>query len=218
MEARTRHVILATVLIAIASLSVGLSETSRVPTALLQVNAFATGPIQFVEIYFLAGQDLERRSPKVEEEFIVKANIRNIGSAVIYYLPTLCDSSLSAIFDPVYVRVESGRPRCLAASMPRPLNPGEEAVVWAPESGTAYVAIRSGSTTATAIFTYNADAHMEQSTQAEARSTSPLIIEVKPGTLPIPELAIPIVVLILAFVLALGVFLYPKSIKSRVIG
>jgi len=177
-----------------------------------------TGPVQFVEIYFLAGQDLERRWPEVGEEFIVEAQIRNTGSAAIYYLPTLCDSSLSAIFDPFYVRVESGRPRCLAASMPRPLNPGEEALVWAPESGTAYVAIRSGSTTATAVFTYNADAHMEESTQAEARSTDPLIIEVKPGTLPIPELALPIIVLIVAFVLALGVTLYRKRIKSRVIG
>lgn len=181
-------------------------------TTMSAANGLVIGPIDFVEIYFLAGQNLERRSPRVGEEFIVKARIRNIGSAVIYYFPTLCDSSLSAIFDPSYVRVESGGPRCLAASMPTPLKPNEETTVWAPESGTGYVAIRVGSTTATAIFTYNSDANMGPSTQAEARSTVPLTIEAGPAGLPIS--GFPVESLILGFALALGIFLYRKRIRT----
>jgi hypothetical protein len=158
-------------------LSVGLTDTNRDLAIVPAANGLLIGPIHLVEIFFVAGQNMERRSPRVGEEFVVKARMRNIGPAVIYYLPTLCDSSLSAVFDPSYVRVESGRPRCLAASMPRPLKPGEETTVWAPELGTAYVAIRAGSTTATTILTYNSDANMSPSTRAEARFTVPLTIE-----------------------------------------
>lgn len=171
------------------------------------------GPIHFVEVYFLAGHDPERRSPRVGEEFTVKAKIRNVGSAVIYYFPTLCDSSLSAVFDPSYVRVDSGRPRCLAASMLTPLKPGEETAVWAPESGTVYVAMRAGSTTATVIFTYKSDPNMDPSTQAEARSTVSLTVEGGPASLPIP--GFPIEASILGFMLALGIFLYCKRIRKR---
>jgi len=195
------------------SLSVGFVDTSSGLVVLPSVNGLVIGPIQFVEIYFLAGQNSERRSPRVGEEFIVKAEIQNIGPATIYYFPTLCDSSLSAAFDPSYVRVESGRPKCLAASMLNPLRPGEEATVWAPESGTAYVAIGSGSTTVTAIFTYNTDTSMDPSTQAEARSTVPLTIEAGPTSLPIPGL--PIESLVLGLVLSLGILPYRRRMKTN---
>lgn len=211
-EPKAKHVILAIVFIAMISLSIGFVDRSRGLIVLPRVNGLVIGPIQFVEIYFLAGQNSERRPPRVGEEFIVKAKIRNIGPVAIQYFPTLCDSSLSAAFDPSYVRVESGRPRCLAASRLTPLNPGEETTVWAPESGTAYVAIRSGSTTVTAIFTYNTDASMDPSTQAEARSTLPLTIDVGPTSFPIPGL--PIESIVLGFVLALGMLLYRRRIKT----
>jgi hypothetical protein len=200
IERKAGQVVL--VILLITSLSVGLADTNRGLTIVPAAKGLVIGPVDFVEVFFGAGQSLERRSPRVGEEFVVKARIRNIGPAVIYYLPTLCDSSLSAVFDPSYVRVESGRPRCLAASMPTPLRPGEETTVWAPESGTAYVAIRAGSTTATAVFNCNSDANMEQSTQAEARSTVPLTIEGGPAILPIP--GFPIECVILGFALALG--------------
>jgi len=132
-------------------------------TALWTVMASdVAGPVQFREIYYLSGDGSERRSPKVGEEFRVAASIRNIGSTAFYYLPTLCDSSLSATFDPIFVRVETDRPRCLALSRPTPLNPGEEVTVSGPESGTAYVAIRAGSTEATITFSYQLDPNAEQ--------------------------------------------------------
>jgi len=208
-----KHVILPTLLVAMVSLSVGLTDTNRDLAIVPVANGLVIGPIHFVEIFFVAGQNMERRSPRVGEEFVIKATIRNIGPAVIYYLPTLCDSSLSAVFDPSYVRVESGRPRCLAASMPTPLKPNEETTVWAPESGTAYVAIRAGSTTATTIFRYNSDANMQESTRAEARSTVPLTIEEGPWDSPIP--GFPLESLILGFLLALGIFLYEMKIRAK---
>ena len=186
----------------------GLAAVGGDHTALPPATALSVGPIRFVEIYFLTGDQMERRSPRVGEEFTVKANIRNEGSTVIYYLPTLCDTSLSAIFDPHYVRVESGRPRCLAASMPTPLKPGEETTVWAPESGTAYVAIRAGSTTTTVVFSYNTDSRMDQSTQSEARSTVPLTIQDGLGNFPIQ--GFPTESLILGFALAIGLLVYVK--------
>jgi len=195
------------------SLSVGLTDTNRDLAIVPAANGLVIGPIHFAEIFFVAGQNMERRSPRVGEEFVIKATIRNIGPAVIYYLPSLCDSSLSAVFDPSYVRVESGRPRCLAASMPTPLKPNEETTVWAPESGTAYVAIRAGSTTATTIFRYNSDADMRESTRAEARSTVPLTIEEGPWDSPIP--GFPLEPLILGFLLALGIFLYEMKIRAK---
>jgi hypothetical protein len=196
----------------IASLNVGLPDTNRGLTTVPAANSLVIGPIHFVEVYFLAGQNSERRWPRVGEELIVKAEIRNIGPVSIYYFPTLCDSSLSAVFDPLYVRVESGRPRCLAASMLAALNPGEETTVWAPESGTAYVAIRSGSTTVTATFSYNANASLDPSTRAEARSTVPLTVEAGPTSFPIPGL--PIESVILGFVLGVGILLYLRRIKT----
>ena len=195
-----------------ASLNVGLTNANGGLAIVPAANSLVTGPIHFVEIFFVAGPNSERRWPRVGEELIVKAEIRNIGPVAIYYFPTLCDSSLSAVFDPSYVRVESGRPRCLAASMLTALNPGEETTVWAPESGTAYVAIRPGSTTVTAIFSYNTDESLDPSTQAEARSTVPLTVEVGPTSLPIPGL--PIESVILGFVLALGILLYRRRIKK----
>jgi len=92
------------------------------------------------------------------------------------------------------------------------LNLGDETIVWAPESGTAYVAIRSGSTTVTAIFSYNTDASLDPSAQAEARSTVPLTVEVGPTGLPIRGL--PIESVILGFVLALGILLCRRRIKT----
>jgi len=208
-----RQFILPALLIAVVSLSLGLADTDRGLTLAPAANGLVIGPIHFVEIFFVAGQNLERRSPRVGEEFLVKARIRNIGPAVVYYLPTLCDSSLSANFDPSYVRVESGRPRCLAASMPTPLKPDEETTVWAPESGMAYVAIRAGSTTATAILAYNSDANMDQSTSAEARSTVPLTIEGGSWGSPIP--AFPPESLVLGLVLALVILLYQRKPKQN---
>lgn len=214
IEREVKHVILPTLLVAMVFLSTGLTDTNTDLVIIPTANGLVIGPIHFVEIFFVAGQNLERRSPRVGEEFVVKATIRNIGPAAIYYLPTLCDSSLSAAFDPSYVRVESGRPRCLAASMPTPLESGEETTVWAPESGTAYVAIRAGTTTATTIFMYNSDANMGQSTRAEARSTLPLTIEGGPWGSTIP--GFPLDSLILGFLLALGIFLYQKRIRGKV--
>ena len=208
-----KHVVLPTLMVAMVCLSVGLADTNSGLAIVPAANGLVIGPIHFVEIFFVAGQDMEHRSPRVGEEFVVKATIRNMGPAVIYYLPTLCDSSLSAVFESHYVRVESGRPRCLAASMPTPLKPGEETTVWAPESGTAYVAIRAGSTTATTIFTYNSDVDMGQSTRAEARSTVPLTIEEGPWDSPIP--GFPLESLVLGFLLALGIFLYQKKIRAK---
>ena len=204
-------VILATLFI--TSLNVGLTDTNTGLTIAPATGNLVVGPTYFVEIFFVAGRSLERRWPRVGEELIVKAEIRNIGPVAIYYFPTLCDSSLSAVFDPSYVIVESGRPRCLAASMLTALNPGEETTVWAPEYGTAYVAIRSGSTTVTAIFSYNTDASLDPSTQDEARSTVPLTVEVGPTSLPIPGL--PIESVILGFVLALGILMYRRRIKTN---
>ena len=213
IEREAKRVILPTLLVAMVSVSVGLTNTNRDSAIVPAANGLVIGPIHFVEIFFVAGQNMERRSPRVGEEFIIKTTIRNIGLAVIYYLPTLCDSSLSAVFDPSYVRVESGRPRCLAASMPAPLKPNEETTVWAPESGTAYVAIRAGSTTATTIFTYNTDVEMGESTRAEARSTVPLTIEGGLGGSPIP--GFPLESLVLGFLLAFGIFLYRKKIRAK---
>jgi hypothetical protein len=203
-------VILATLFI--ASLNGTRADTNRGLTIVPATNSLVIGPIHFVEIFFVAGQNSERRWPRVGEELIVKAEIRNIGPVAIYYFPTLCDSSLSAVFDPSYVRVESGRLRCLAASILTALNPGEGTTVSAPESGTAYVAIRSGSTTITAIFSYNTDASLDPCTQAEARSTIPLTVEVGPTSLPVPGL--PIESVVLGFVLALGILLYRRRIKT----
>jgi hypothetical protein len=214
IEPKAKHLIVVTLFIVMISFSIAFVDNSRGLTALVSsANGLVIGPVQFVEIYFLSGQNQERRSPRVGEELIVKAKIRNIGSVAVYYLPTLCDSSLSAAFDQSYVRVESERPRCLAASMPTPLNPTEETTVWAPESGMAYVAIRAGSTTATTIFIYNTDVNMYPSTQAEARSAVPLTIEGEPTSLPIPSL--PIESLILGFALALAILLYRKRIKTN---
>ena len=207
------RLILPALLIVIVSLSVGLADTNKGLSFAPAANGLVIGPIDFVEIFFLAGQNLERRSPRVGEEFSVRARIRNMGPAVIYYLPSLCDSSLSADFDPSYVRVESGRPRCLAASMPTPLKPYEETTVWAPESGMAYVAIRAGSTTATAIFTYNSDANMSETTRAEARSTVPLTIEGGSWGSPIP--GFPSESLVLGLVLALVILLYQRKSKQK---
>jgi hypothetical protein len=213
-EAKAKHIIVAILFIAMISFSIGFVDKSR-GLAILpsSANGLVIGPIQFADIYFLSGQNQERRSPRVGEELIVEAKVRNIGSVAVYYFPTLCDSSLLAAFDQSYVRVESGRPRSLAASMLTRLNQGEETMVWAPESGMAYVAIRSGSTTATAMFTYNTDVNMDPSTQAEARSTVPLTIEDGPTSMPIPGL--PIESLILGFALALAIFLYRKRIKTN---
>jgi len=207
-EKEVRLVVLTSLFATMILLGGGLAAVGEDHTVLPAARALTVGPIRFVEIYFLAGDQMERRSPKVGEEFTVKANIRNEDWTVIYYLPTLCDTSLSAVFDPDYVRVESGRPRCLAASMPTPLKPGEEATVWAPESGTAYVAIRAGSTTTTVVFSYNTDSRMDQSTQSEARSTVPLTIQDGPGNLPIP--GFPTESLILGFALAIGLLVYVK--------
>jgi hypothetical protein len=195
------------------SLSAGIADTKERAALLPSAQALVVGPVDFEEIYFLAGQNQERRWPRVGEEFIVKAKIRNLGSAATWYLPSLCDSSLSAVFDPSYVRVESGRPRCLAASMPTQLSPGEEATVWAPESGTVYEAVRAGSTTATAVFAYNTDSSMKSSTRAEARSTVPLTIEGGFGGLPIP--GFPIESLIVGLALAVGILLLQRRIKKR---
>jgi len=212
IETPVNRTVIPAILIALACLSLGFVGTNKGPMLLPTANGLVIGAIHFEEIYFLAGQNLERRSPRVGEEFIVKATIRNIGPAVIWYLPSLCDSSLSAVFDASYVRVESGRPRCLAASMPTPLNPNEETTVWGPESGTAYAAIRAGSTTATAIFTYNTDANMDPSTKAEARSTVPLTIESVPGELLIP--GFPIESLVFGFAVALSIFMLRKRVKT----
>jgi hypothetical protein len=193
-----------TMLGGLAGLRAGLS-------LLANVNAIIVGPVQFVETYFLAGGNLERRSPRVGEEFRVAARIRNVGPVVIYYLPTLCDTSLSAIFDPSYVKVETGRPRCLAASIPTPLKPEEDTTVSAPESGTAYKAIRADSTTVTVLFAYNKDANMNPSTQEQARNTIPFTIQNESREFPIP--GFPIESLILGFALALGILVYRKRIR-----
>jgi len=208
-----RDLILPALLIVMMSLSVGFADTNKGLTFPPAASGLVIGPIDFVEIFFLVGQNLERRSPRVGEEFSARARIRNVGPAVIYYLPTLCDSSLSADFDPSYVRVESGRPRCLAASMPTPLKPDEETTVWAPESGMAYVAIRAGSTTATVIFTYNSDADMSETTRAVARSIVPLTIEGGSWGSPIP--GFPSESLVLGLVLALVILLYQRKSKQK---
>jgi len=213
IEKEARLVIFAGLFATMILLGGSLEGVCEDLTALPSARALTTGPIRFVEIYFLAGDNMERRSPRIEEEFIVKARIRNEGSTIIYYLPTLCDTSLSAVFDPSYVRVESGRPRCLAASMPTPLKPGEETAVWAPESGTAYVAIHAGSTTATVVFSYNKDSSMDQSTQAEARSTIPFTIQDSLEVSRIEGLAIES--LILGFALAIGFFVYWKKARTK---
>jgi hypothetical protein len=168
-------------------------------------NGIIVGPIHFMEIYFTAGAQLEKRMPRVGEEFRITARVRNEGPTTIYYLPTFCDTSLSAIFDPFYVRVESGRPRCLAASMPTPLKLSEEANVSAPESGTAYVATRAGSTTVTVVYAYNEDPMMNPATQQEARNTIPLTVQASQG-FSIP--GFPIESLLLGFALALAIMAY----------
>jgi hypothetical protein len=133
-----------------------------------------SGSVEFREIHYLSGDSSESRSPKVGEEFRIATRIRNIGSVVFYYLPTLCDSSVSATFDPSFVTVETDRPRCLALSRPTPLNPGEEVTVSGPESGTAYIATRAGSTETTITFRYQLDPSNEQ---LEASTTAPLTIQ-----------------------------------------
>jgi len=213
IEKEVRLVILTSLLATMILLGGRLAAVSEDYAVLPAARALTVGPIRFVEIYFLAGDQMERRSPRVGEEFIVKANIRNEGPIVIYYLPTLCDTSLSAVFDLHCVRVESGRPRCLAASMPTPLKPGEEATVWAPESGTVYVAIRAGSTTTTVLFSYNTDSSMDRSTQSEARSTAPLAIQDRLGDFPIE--GFPTESLILGLALAIGLFVYLKKVRTR---
>jgi len=160
-------------LIVLAVVLLGYITGSNSSQMLVNATSVA-GPVQFLEIYFLSGKDSERRMPSVGEEFRVAAHIRNIGSVEFYYLPTLCDSSLSATFDALFVRVETGRPRCLALSMPTPLNPGDSVTVTGPESGTAYIAIRPGSTEATVVFNYRMDFNAEGQ---DARSTTPLTIK-----------------------------------------
>ncbi len=54
----------------------------------------AQGSVRFVEVHVLTGEQVEARPPKVGEEFRVSAKMRNEGSITIYYLPTLCDTSL----------------------------------------------------------------------------------------------------------------------------
>jgi len=179
------------------------------------VNGIIVGPIRFVETYLLVGENQERRMPRVGEEFRVTVRVRNEGSATIYYLPTLCDSSLSATFDPYYVRVETGRPRCLAASMPTPLETGEEAVVSAPESGTAYVAIRQGSTTVTVVFAYSTDASMTRSAQQEARNRIPFTVQDASQEFPIP--GFPVESMILGFALAFAIMISMKKRKERAV-
>ena len=166
--------------------------------------------LRFVEIYVLSGGNLERRSPKVGEEFHIEARVRNGGQTTIYYLPTLCDTSLSAIFDPSHVKVETGRPRCLAVSMPTALRPREESTVSAPESGTAYIAIRGGSTTATVVFTYNSDEHMDSSTQRETQSAISFTIQ---DGFPIP--GSPMESLILGFALSIGLLIYNRKLRNK---
>lgn len=211
-EPKGKHVILTILLVAMISLSTGSVVTSKSLVVVAPVKGLVVGPIQFVEVYFLAGQDSERRSPRVGEELTVKARIQNVGPVAIHYFPTLCDSSLSAGFDPSYVRVETGRPRCLAASILTALNPGEETTVWAPESGTAYVAIRSGPTTVTAIFTYNTDAGRDPSTEAEARSIVPITIEAGSTNFSIP--GPPIESIAFGIALALWMLLYRRRNKA----
>jgi hypothetical protein len=75
------------------------------------------------------------------------------------------------------------------------------------------MAIRAGSITTTAVFMYNSDDNMDPSTMAEARSTVPLTIEGGPGGSPVP--GFPLESLILGFILALGIYLYRKKIRSR---
>jgi len=133
--------------------------------------------VRFVEVYILVGEDLARRPPRVGEEFRVEARMRNEGPSIIYYLPTLCDTSLSVDFDPAYVTVDTTRPRCLAPSRPTPLRPGEEAVVSAPESGTAYIAAKIGSTSATVTFSYDPDLDMSSPSQMESVIAFPFTIQ-----------------------------------------
>jgi hypothetical protein len=83
-------VILATLFI--ASLNVGLADANRGLTIVPATNSLVIGPIHFVEIFFVAARNSERRWPRVGEEFVIKGRIRNMGPAVIYYLPTLCAS------------------------------------------------------------------------------------------------------------------------------
>ena len=211
---KASQVILAVLFITVISLSSGFARVSLLSSTLPAVDAMIIGPINFLEVYFQSGANLERRSPKVSEEFTVTARIRNEGYDIIYYLPTLCDTSLAAIFDPSYVNVESGRPRCLAYSMPTPLGHGQEALVSAPESGTAYVAIRAGSTTVTLVFTYNMNANMDPSGRKEARTTIPFTIQ--DGFQGLPILGIPVESIILGFSLALGSLFYRRKVRGNI--
>jgi hypothetical protein len=210
---RTSTVILAMLFITMVSPSVGVARVSLFSGISVTADAMVIGPVNFFEIYFQSGGNLERRFPKVAEEFTITTRIRNEGYDTIYYLPTLCDTSLAAVFDPSYVSVESGRPRCLAYSMPAPLGHGEEAVVRAPESGTAYVAIRAGSTTATLVFTYNPNPNMDPSTSKEARTTIPLTIQ--DGFQGVPILGISLESIILGFALALAILFLYRKIRGK---
>jgi len=77
--------------------------------------------------------------------------------------------------------------------MPTRLEPGQEATVWAPESGTAYIAVREGSTRVVVVFSYNLNSGMGPSTQRQAQSTVEMIIQdgmIAIGGFPIESIAI----------------------------
>jgi hypothetical protein len=198
----------------IAVLALFLSIAGSVSSPAMVDATSVSGPVQFLEIYFMSGKDLERRAPNVGEEFRVGARIRNTGSVAFYYLPTLCDSSLSAAFDPLFVKVETGRPRCLALSMPAPLNPGDTVTVTGPESGTAYVAIRPGSTDATVAFRYRMDPNSEEQ---EARSKVTLMIKDGFFGLEIPGFSAESVLVGLAVAFAFLVYRRKPVVKARVL-
>lgn len=171
----------------------------------------AQGSVRFVEVHVLTGEQLEARPPKVGEEFRVSAKMRNEGSITIYYLPTLCDTSLSATFDASYVRVETNPPRCLAASIPTPLKPREETVVSAPESGTAYVAIRGGSTSATVMFTYHLNADMSPATRQQSTANVAFSVRGLTDGYTIP--GFPLEAIVLGIALSFGILLYNGKMK-----
>ncbi len=177
--------------------------------------AYSSGAgVHFVDIDILAGENLERRPPRVGEEMRVEVRIRNDGPATIYYLPTLCDTSLAAVFDSDHVRIETGLPRCLAASMPTPLRSGEDAVVSAPESGTVYVAKRGGSTSAIVVFTYHMDQNMDPSTQRTKQATFNFAIEDGFDAFSISVVAI--AALLLGAMVALELITYRRRSMQRI--
>jgi hypothetical protein len=56
IEKEGKHVILPTLLVAMISLSVGLTGTNRDLAIVPAANGLVVGPIHFVEIFFVAGQ------------------------------------------------------------------------------------------------------------------------------------------------------------------